>query len=189
MLNGKNFFSKYLKRIAIIAVAIYLAFRLQQTVQLLLTSMFLAGAITPIVEQITSFRFKYDRWKIGLNRVWAVVALYLFLLIVIVLAIAPAPQIILELGQFFIKLPTLLEQIQLPKGGLLNFSQDELRRILQTQPLIDQAQNFGKDIVGQTFVFIENTPYNNTNSLTSCELRACAMGELTVIGFNCKKRK
>lgn len=153
MLNGKNFFSRYLKRIVIIAVAIYLAFRLQQTLQLLLTSMFLAGAITPIVEQISSFRIRVNRWKIGLNRVWAVVILYLFLLIVIILAIAPAPQIILELGQFFIKLPNLLEQIQLPKGGIFNFSQDELRRILQTQPLIDQAQNFGKDIVGQTFVF------------------------------------
>ena len=153
MLNGKNFFSKYLKRIVFIAVAIYLAFRLQQTLQLLLTSVFLAGAITPIVEQISRFHFKFNRWKFGLNRVWAVVTLYLFLLIVIVLAIAPAPQIILELGQFFIKLPNLLEQIQLPKGGLLNFSQDELRRIFQTQPLIDQAQNFGKDIVGQTFVF------------------------------------
>jgi len=153
VLNGINFFSKYLKRIVIIAVVIYLAFRLQQTLQLLLTSMFLAGAITPIVEQISSFRFKVNRWKIGLNRVWAVVVLYLFLLIVIILAIAPAPQIILELGQFFIKLPNLLEQIQLPKGGLFNFSQDQLSRILQTQPLIDQAQNFGKDIVSQTLVF------------------------------------
>lgn len=153
MLNGKSTFSKYLKRIAIIAVAIYLAFRLRQTVQLLLTSLFLAGAITPVVEQIASFRFKVNRWQIGLNRVWAVVALYLFLLIVIVLAIAPAPQIMLELGQFFIKLPNLLEQIKIPKDGVLNFSPDQLSRILQTQPLIDQAQNFGKDIVSQTFVF------------------------------------
>jgi predicted PurR-regulated permease PerM len=153
VLNGKNFLSKYLKRIVIFAVAIYLAFRLRQTLQLLLTSVFLAGAITPIVEQLTSFRIKVKRWKIGLNRVWAVVMLYLFLLIVIILAITPAPQIILELGQFFIKLPNLLEQIQLPKGGLFNFSQDQLSRILQTQPLLDQAQNFGKDIVGQTFVF------------------------------------
>ncbi|MFM7599723.1 MAG: AI-2E family transporter [Pseudanabaena sp.] len=153
MLNGKNFFSKYLKRIVIIAVAIYLAFQLRQTLQLLLTSMFLAGAIAPIVEQISSFRLKVNRWKIGLNRVWAVVLLYLFLMVGITLAITPAPQIILELGQFFIKLPNLLEQIQLPKGGVFNFSQDDLRRILQTQPLIDQAQNFGKDIVSQTFVF------------------------------------
>jgi predicted PurR-regulated permease PerM len=79
--------------------------------------------------------------------------LYLILFVVVILAIAPAPQIMLELGQFFIKLPNLLEQIQLPKGGLFNFSPDQLSRILQTQPLIDQAQNFGKDIVGQTFVF------------------------------------
>ncbi len=153
MLNGKNPFSKYLKRIVIIAVAIYLAFRLRQTVQLLLTSLFLAGAITPMVEQISSLRFKVNRWEIGLNRVWAVVMLYLFLLIVIVLAITPAPQIILELGQFFIKLPSLLEQIQLSKGGIFNLSQDQLSQILQIQPLIEQAQNFGKDIVSQTFVF------------------------------------
>jgi len=153
VLNGKNLLSKYLKRIAIIAIAIYLAFRLRQTVQLLLTSLFLAGAITPMVEQITSFRFKVNRLRIGLNRVWAVVMLYLFLLIVIVLAITPAPQIMLELGQFFIKLPSLLEPIQIPKGGVFNLSQDQLSRILQTQPLIEQAQNFGKDIVGQTFVF------------------------------------
>ncbi|MCA6517056.1 MAG: AI-2E family transporter, partial [Pseudanabaena sp. M110S1SP2A07QC] len=153
MLNGKDFLSKYLKRIVIIGVAIYLAFRLGQTLQLLLTSVFLAGAITPIVEQLTSFRIRVKSWEIGLNRVWAVVMLYLFLLIVIILAITPAPQIILELGQFFIKLPNLLEQIQLPKGGMFNFSPDQLSRILQTQPLLDQAQNFGKDIVGQTFVF------------------------------------
>ena len=153
MLNGKNPFSKYLKRIVIIAVAIYLAFRLRQTVQLLLTSLFLAGAITPMVEQISSLRFKVNRWEIGLNRVWAVVMLYLFLLIVIVLAITPAPQIILELGQFFIKLPSLLQQIQLSKGGIFNLSQDQLSQILQIQPLIEQAQNFGKDIVSQTFVF------------------------------------
>jgi len=153
VLNGKDFLSKYLKRIVIIGVAIYLAFRLGQTLQLLLTSVFLAGAITPIVEQLTSFRIRVKSWEIGLNRVWAVVMLYLFLLIVIILAITPAPQIILELGQFFIKLPNLLEQIQLPKGGMFNFSPDQLSRILQTQPLLDQAQNFGKDIVGQTFVF------------------------------------
>jgi predicted PurR-regulated permease PerM len=153
VLNGKSFLSKYLKRIAIIAVAIYLAFRLRQTLQLLLTSMFLAGAITPIVEQITRFRFTVNHRKVGLNRVWAVVMLYLFLLIVIVLAITPAPQIMLELGQFLVKLPNLLEQIQLPKGGLFNLSQEQLSRILQTQPLIDQAQSFGKDIVSQTFVF------------------------------------
>jgi len=153
VLNGRSPLSKYLKRILIIAVVIYLALRLQQTLQLLLTSVFLAGAITPIVEQITNFRFRYDRWEIGLNRVWAVVMLYLVLLVVIVLAIAPAPQIILELGQFFVKLPNLLEQIQLPKGGLFNFSQEQLSQILQNQPLIDQAQKFGKDILGQTFVF------------------------------------
>ncbi|ELS30307.1 MULTISPECIES: AI-2E family transporter [Pseudanabaena] len=153
MLNGKTPLGKYLQRILIIAVAIYLVFRLRQTVQLLLTSLFLAGAITPIIEQMTNFRIKVKQWEIGLNRIWAVSLLYLFLLIVIVLAIAPAPQIIQELGQFFIKLPNLLEQIQLPKSGIANFSQDQLNHILQTQPLIDQAQNFGKDIVSQTFVF------------------------------------
>ena len=151
MLNGRSTFSKYLKRIAIAAVAIYLAFRLQQTLQLLLTSIFLAGAITPIVEQITSFKVRISGKKLRLNRVWAVVLLYLLLFVVIVLAIAPAPQIILELGQFFIKLPNLLEQIQLPKDGLFNLNQEQLNRILQTQPLIDQAQNFGKEIVSQTF--------------------------------------
>ncbi len=153
MLNGKSTFSKYLKRFLIGAIAIYLAFRLRQTLQLLLTSLFLAGAITPIIEKITSFRLKFKQWEMGLNRIWAVALLYLFLFIVIVLAIAPAPQIILELGQFFIKLPSLLEQIQLPKGGLFNISQEQLNRILQTQPLIDQAQNLGKDIASQTFVF------------------------------------
>jgi len=153
VLNGKSTFSKYLKRILFGAIAIYLAFRLRQTVQLLVTSLFLAGAITPLVEQITRFRVNVKRWEIGLNRVWAIVVLYLFLLIIIVLAIAPAPQIILELGQFFIKLPSLLEQIQLPKGGLFNLTQEQLSRILQTQPLIDEAQSLGKDIASQTFVF------------------------------------
>ncbi|MCA6575672.1 MAG: AI-2E family transporter [Pseudanabaena sp.] len=153
MLDGKTIFNKFLKRFLIAAIAIYLAFRLRQTLQLLLTSLFLAGAISPIIEKITSVRINVHNWRIGLNRVWAVVLLYLVLLIVVALAITPAPQIILELGQFFIKLPNLLEQIQLPKGGLLNLSQEQLNRILQTQPLIDQAQNFGKEIVSQTFGF------------------------------------
>ena len=153
MLSGKTIFSKYLKRFLIGAIAIYLAFRLRQTLQLLLTSLFLAGAISPIIEQITRFRFNVHHWQLGLNRIWAIVLLYLFLLTIVVLAIAPAPQIILELGQFLIKLPSLLEQIQLPKGGLFNLNQEQLNRILQTQPLIDQAQNFGKEIVSQTFGF------------------------------------
>ncbi len=153
MFSGKTIFSKYLKRFLIGAIAIYLAFRLRQTLQLLLTSLFLAGAISPIIEQISRFRVNVRHWQLGLNRIWAIVLLYLFLLIIVVLAIAPAPQIILELGQFFIKLPSLLEQIQLPKGGLFNINQEQLNRILQTQPLIDQAQNFGKEIVSQTFGF------------------------------------
>ena len=153
MLNGKSTFSKYLKRIAIVAIAVYLAFRLHQTLQLLLTSLFLAGAITPIIEQIIRFRIKFREWEIGLNRIWAIASLYLFLLVVVVLAIAPAPQILLELGQFFIKLPNLLEQIQLPKGGLFNLNQEQLNRILQTQPLIEQLQTMGKDIASQTFGF------------------------------------
>ena len=153
MLNGKSTFSKYLKRIAMVAIAVYLAFRLHQTLQLLLTSLFLAGAITPIIEQIISFRVKFKGWEIGLNRVWAIALLYLVVLIVVVLAIAPAPQILLELGQFFIKLPNLLEQIQLPKGGLFNLNQEQLNKILQTQPLIEQLQTVGKDIASQTFGF------------------------------------
>ena len=153
MLNGKSTFSKYLKRIVIAAIAVYLAFRLHQTLQLLLTSLFLAGAITPIIEKITSFRVRYKGWELGLNRVLAIALLYLFLMVIVILAIAPAPQIMVELGQFFTKLPTLLEQIQLPKGGLLNLTQDQLNRILQAQPLIDQVQNLGRDIASQTFGF------------------------------------
>ncbi len=153
MFRGKTIFGKYLKRFLIGAIAIYLAFRLRQTLQLLLISLFLAGAISPIIERITTFRVNVHRWQFGLNRVWAVVLLYLLLLIIVVLAIAPAPQIILELGQFFIKLPSLLEQIQLPKGGLFNLNQEQLNRFLQTQPLIDQAQSFGKEIVSQTLGF------------------------------------
>lgn len=153
MLNDKSTFSKYLKRFLIGAIAIYLGFRLRQTLQLLLTSLFLAGAISPIVEKITSFRINVHRWQLGLSRVWAIVLLYLFLLVMVVMAIAPAPQIVLELGQFFIKLPNLLEQIQLPKGGLFNLNQEQLNRILQTQPLIEQAQAFGKQIVSQAFDF------------------------------------
>ncbi|NUN65158.1 AI-2E family transporter [Pseudanabaena biceps] len=153
MSKSKYLLIKYLKRIALVAIAIYLAFRLRQTLQLLLTSLFLAGSITPIVEYMTSFRFKYRRWELGLGRTTAVILLYLFLLVMLILAITPAPQIILELGQFFVKLPTLLEQIQIPKGGLLNLNQEQLNKILQTQPLIEQAQNFGKDLVSQTFGF------------------------------------
>jgi predicted PurR-regulated permease PerM len=154
VLKGKFNYGKYLKIIAIVAVGFYLAFKLKQTLQLLLISSFLAGAIAPIVEQFTKWRIKYKQWHLGLGKVAAIALLYLFLLVVIVLAIAPAPQIILELGQFLIKLPSLLEQIQLPKGGLFNnISQEQLNKLLQTQPIIEQAQNFGRDIVGQTFGF------------------------------------
>ena len=79
MLDGKTIFNKFLKRFLIAAIAIYLAFRLRQTLQLLLTSLFLAGAISPIIEKITSVRINVHNWRIGLNRVWAVVLLYLVL--------------------------------------------------------------------------------------------------------------
>ncbi len=153
MLQGKFKFSKYIKPIAFSLIGIYLAFRLQQTVQLLLTSLFLAGSIAPIVEQITKIRVKFRQWQLGLNPVMAVVLLYLLLMIIIILAIAPAPRIVEELGQFFIKLPSLLQQIQVPQTGFLStISQEQLSRILQIQPLIDQAQTLGKEIVSQTFV-------------------------------------
>ncbi|MDX2256634.1 MAG: AI-2E family transporter [Pseudanabaenaceae cyanobacterium bins.39] len=153
MFKDKINYLKYCQIAVVAAVSLFLASKLQQTLQLLLVSLFLAGAIAPIVNQMNRLRIKYRRWNLGLGKVGSVILLYLCFFMLIVLAIAPAPQIILELGQFFIKLPNLLEQIQLPMGKLLNISQEQLNRLLQTQPLIEQVQSFGKELVGQTFGF------------------------------------
>jgi predicted PurR-regulated permease PerM len=151
--KDKPNYAKYLQIAAIVAVSIFFAFRLKQTLQLLLVSLFLAGAIAPIVNQMSQLQISYRQWHLSLGKVGSVVLLYLCFFTLIVLAITPAPQIIVELGQFLIKLPNLVEQIQLPSGGVLNVSQEQLNRLLQTQPLIEQVQNFGKDLVGQTFSF------------------------------------
>ncbi|MEE3718863.1 AI-2E family transporter [Tumidithrix elongata RA019] len=150
-MNQKSLFWRYFRRVAIAIVAIYLVFRLRQTVQLLLTSLFFAGAITPLVQQMTGFRLKIrNRWDLGLNRGWAVGIIYTVFLLVLIITIAPAPKLLSELGQFFTQFPTLVEKIRIPKDGtFLGMSQQQLNNLLQKQPLLDQVQVWGRDIAGQ----------------------------------------
>jgi predicted PurR-regulated permease PerM len=142
---------KYLKRIAIAIVVVYIVYRLQQTVQLLLTSLFFAGAITPLVQQMTSYRFKFkNRWNVGLNRGAAVGVIYVVFLTVLAITIAPAPKLLAELGQFLTQFPDLVDRIRLPKdGSFFGMSQQQLSNLLQRKPLLDQVQVWGRDIAGQ----------------------------------------
>ncbi|MDX1976561.1 MAG: AI-2E family transporter [Pseudanabaenaceae cyanobacterium bins.68] len=131
----------YLKRLAIAAIVILLLWRLQQTVQLLAISAFLAGAITPLVLEMEKYHLK---------RGWAVAIIYLGILIVLLLTVAPAPRLIYELGQFLIKLPELVRQIQYPDLGFFGISPQDLRIFFQSDAITAQLQNLGREVAGQT---------------------------------------
>jgi predicted PurR-regulated permease PerM len=149
VVNQKSL-GRNLRRIAIAIVVIYLVFRLQQTVQLLLTSLFFAGAITPLVQYMTNFRYKFRNWNLGLNRGLAIGIIYTVFLVVLAITIAPAPKLLSELGQFFTQFPDLVEKIRIPKdSSFLGMSQQQLNNLLQKQRLLDQFQVWGKDIAGQ----------------------------------------
>ncbi|MEI6427566.1 MAG: AI-2E family transporter [Pseudanabaena sp. ELA607] len=149
MFTSKGSFSQFLKRLFLACVVVYLVFRLRQTVQLLLTSLFLAGAIAPLVEAAVKLRFKFGKSELGLNRAGAVTLIYIIFFGVMAISIMPAPRLLQELGIFLSKLPTLIGQINLPNGTFLGLNQTQLTNLLQT-PLIEQIQVFGREIAGQT---------------------------------------
>jgi predicted PurR-regulated permease PerM len=149
MFTSRASFGQFMKRLFFACVIIYLVFRLRQTVQLLLTSLFFAGAIAPLVESLVKFRFKFGKSDLGLNRAGAVTLIYSFFFVVMAISIMPAPRLLQELGIFLSKLPTLIGQINLPNGTFLGLNQTQLTNLLQT-PLIEQIQVFGREIAGQT---------------------------------------
>lgn len=132
------------------AIAIYLVFRLQQTVQLLLTSLFFAGAITPLVERMVRWRVTVGRWRLGLNRAAVVAIIYVVLLFALFVAIAPAPRLVAELGQFLTQLPILVQKLELPTTPVFGISPQLLREVIETRLLLEQLQTLGREIAGQT---------------------------------------
>jgi predicted PurR-regulated permease PerM len=132
------------------AIAIYLVFRLQQTLQLLLTSLFFAGAITPLVERMVRWRVTFSQWHLGLNRTAAIAMIYTVLAFAILVAIAPAPRLVSELGQFFTQLPILVQKLELPSTPVFGISPQLLREVIETRLLLEQVQTLGREIAGQT---------------------------------------
>jgi len=137
-------FWKYVQRVAIAIAAIYLIWRLKQTVQLMLVSLFFAAAITPLVETMERRRIK---------RAWAIAIIYVGVFFVIILTIAPAPKLIFELGQFLTRVPQLILQIQIPDFLHSVITPQQLNDLVKSSTVIDQAQNMGREIVGQTVNF------------------------------------
>ncbi|WP_019500299.1 AI-2E family transporter [Pseudanabaena sp. PCC 6802] len=144
MLHNKELIWRYLRRGLIALLAIYLAFVLRQTMQLMLGSLFFAGAITPLVESMEKYRIR---------RGVAISIIYLGVLLIIVLTIAPAPRIIAELGLFFTNLPELVKQIPVPTQPIFNIDPQRLTELLQPKVILDQVQAFGKELASQTVNF------------------------------------
>jgi predicted PurR-regulated permease PerM len=134
----------YLRRGLIALLVIYLVYALRQTVQLMLVSLFLAAAITPLVETMEKYRIR---------RGAAIAIIYFLLLLVLVLTVAPAPRIILELGQFFTNLPELVKQIPMPTQPFLNIDPQRLNELIQPKVILDKAQEFGQGLASQTLNF------------------------------------
>lgn len=144
MLHNKELIWRYLRRGLIVLLVIYLAYTLRQTVQLMLGSLFLAGAISPLVETMEKYRIR---------RGAAIAIIYLVVLLIIVLTVAPAPRIIAELGLFFTNLPELVKQIPMPTQPFLNIDPQRLNELIQPKVILDQVQAFGKELASQTVNF------------------------------------
>ncbi len=138
------FWWKYIQRALWVGLGLLLAWRLQQTVQLLLISLFFAGAIAPLVGWL-------ERRRIG--RGWAVALIYLVVLFALLLTLAPAPKLIVELGQFLKELPQLIQQIDLPQGSFLGIDLRRLYDLVQSPAIANQLQNLGTSIASGTVGF------------------------------------
>jgi predicted PurR-regulated permease PerM len=142
--HNKEIIWRYLKRGLIALLIVYLAYALRQTVQLMLVSLFFAGAIAPLVETMERYRIR---------RGAAIAIIYFVLLLVLILTVAPAPRLVLELGQFFTNLPELVKQIPLPSQPFLNIDPQRLSELIQPKAILDQVQAFGKELASQTVNF------------------------------------
>lgn len=156
-----------LRRVAIAAGVIFLLWRLQQTVQLMAISLFLAGAISPLVAEMQRRRF---------NRGAAVAIIYAAIFVILIMTIAPAPRLIYELGQFITKLPELIRYIQLPDLTFFGISQIELNGFLQSRTIFDQLQTLGREMAAQT-----RDLAGQTFNLTLQFLNALGVGLLSLL--------
>jgi len=145
MTNQTQQIWKYLQRGAIAILGIYLLWRLKQTVQLLLVSLFFASAITPLLDQMEKYKIR---------RGMGVLVIYVILLLIILLTIAPAPQLIVELGQFLTQVPDLVSKISVTNIPLLNLKPQQIQEFLRSNSVLDQVQNLGREIANQTVGFI-----------------------------------
>lgn len=133
--------ARWLKLTALGVGGLFLAWRLQQTLQILLISLFLAGAIAPLVEKMQAYKIK---------RGWALAIIYTVILLVLVLVIAPLPRLLEELGQFFAKLPDLINQIPIPDTAFWGVSRQQILELIQSGAILSQVQSIGRDIANQT---------------------------------------
>ena len=144
MTNQTQQIWKYLQRGAIAILGIYLLWRLKQTVQLLLVSLFFASAITPLLDQMEKYKIR---------RGMGVLVIYAILLLIILLTIAPALQLIIELGQFLTQVPDLVSKISVTNIPLLNLKPQQIQEFLRSNSVLDQVQNLGREIANQTVGF------------------------------------
>jgi predicted PurR-regulated permease PerM len=165
--SEQNSLWRNFRRAAIAIGVIFLLWRLQQTVQLLAISLFLAGAISPLVAEMQRRRF---------NRGAAVAIIYAAIFVILIMTIAPAPRLIYELGQFIIKLPELIRKIQLPDLSFFGISQVELNNFFQSRTIFEQVQTFGREVAGQT-----RDLAGQTFNLTLQLLNALGVGLLSML--------
>ncbi|MGQ9865174.1 MAG: AI-2E family transporter [Pseudanabaenaceae cyanobacterium] len=137
-------FWRYVRRGLLALLGIFLAWKLRQTLQLVAIALFLAGAISPVVQEM-------ERWKI--SRSWAVGILYLGLLVVLMLTLAPAPRLVTEVGQFLVKFPDLLRQIQVPDRNFFGLTPQEISDFVQSRGIWEPLQTLGQELAGQTVNF------------------------------------
>jgi predicted PurR-regulated permease PerM len=141
--HNRQQIGRYVRLAIATAVIIFLIYKLQRTVRLMLISLFLATAIAPLIDQMQKYR---------ISRVWSVVIIYAVILVIAILTIAPAPQLINEMGVFLTRLPQLLQKIEIPRLPLLGGDAQNILNLLE-QSLSEQLGEVGKSLAGQTVDF------------------------------------
>jgi len=141
VISKQRFIWRYLRRLLIAGGLILVAWRLQQTLQILMISLFLAGAIAPFVDRMQKYKIK---------RSVAVGIIYGMILVCLILSVAPLPSLVNELGVFLTKLPELLNQIPIPDAPFLGLNRRQLIEIIQPTVILNQIQAIGRDLASQT---------------------------------------
>jgi predicted PurR-regulated permease PerM len=141
--HNKQQLGRFVRLAIATAIIIFLIFKLQRTVRLILISSFLAAAIAPLVDQMQKYR---------ISRIWAVAIIYAVILVMAILTIAPAPQLIAEMGLFLTRLPELLQKIEIPQLPLVGGEAQSIINLIE-QSLSEQLGELGKNLAGQTVDF------------------------------------